>query len=172
MPSILPQAPIRLKNWESPEKISRGHLWRDLYAHGQSGRGSENWFKRCGGRGWKYSHGRSPLFSSLRSERGFHSLPKNERGDACRSRELEQVEEEGIKIHYLTQPIRVLSVDGIRASGVRCIRNRSGEPEKDVVEDPSTLKGLNSIWISISSSRRSASPGYLFPSRRDRPRNF
>jgi len=46
-------------------------------------------------------------------------------------RELEQVEEEGIKIHFLTQPMRVLSVDGIRASGVRCIRNRSGEPEKD-----------------------------------------
>src|SRR4030042_3700615 len=46
-------------------------------------------------------------------------------------RELGEVEEEGIKVHYLTQPIRVLSVDGIRASGVRCIRNRSGEPEKD-----------------------------------------
>jgi formate dehydrogenase major subunit len=46
-------------------------------------------------------------------------------------RELEQAEEEGIKIHFLTQPIRVLSVDGIRASGIRCIRNRSGEPEKD-----------------------------------------
>jgi formate dehydrogenase major subunit len=46
-------------------------------------------------------------------------------------RELEQAEEEGIKIHFLTQPIQVLSVDGIRASGIRCIRNRSGEPEKD-----------------------------------------
>jgi len=56
-------------------------------------------------------------------------------------RELEQVEEEGIKIHYLTQPIRVLSVDGIRASGVRCIRNRSGEPEKDGRRRPIPIEG-------------------------------
>jgi formate dehydrogenase major subunit len=56
-------------------------------------------------------------------------------------RELEQVEEEGIKIHYLTQPIRILSVDGIRASGVRCIRNRSGEPEKDGRKRPIPIEG-------------------------------
>jgi len=56
-------------------------------------------------------------------------------------RELEQVEEEGIKIHYLTQPIRVLSIDGIRASGVRCIRNRPGEPEKDGRRRPIPIEG-------------------------------
>jgi formate dehydrogenase major subunit len=56
-------------------------------------------------------------------------------------RELEQVEEEGIKIYYLTQPIRILSVDGIRASGVRCIRNRSGEPEKDGRKRPIPIEG-------------------------------
>jgi formate dehydrogenase major subunit len=56
-------------------------------------------------------------------------------------RELEQVEEEGIKIHYLTQPIRVLSIDGIRASGVRCIRNRMGEPEKDGRRRPIPIEG-------------------------------
>ncbi len=56
-------------------------------------------------------------------------------------RELDQVEEEGIKIHYLTQPIRVLSKDGIRVSGVRCIRNRLGDPEKDGRRRPVPIEG-------------------------------
>jgi len=57
------------------------------------------------------------------------------------TRELEQVEEEGIKVHYLTQPIQVLSQDGIRVSGVRCIRNRLGEPEKDGRRRPIPIEG-------------------------------
>jgi len=56
-------------------------------------------------------------------------------------RELEQVEEEGIKVHYLTSPIGVLSRDGIRASGVRCIRNRPGDPEKDGRRRPIPIEG-------------------------------
>jgi formate dehydrogenase major subunit len=56
-------------------------------------------------------------------------------------RELEQVEEEGIKVHYLTQPIKVLSKDGIKVSGVRCIRNRLGDPEKDGRRRPIPIEG-------------------------------
>lgn len=56
-------------------------------------------------------------------------------------RELDQVEEEGIKVYYLTQPIRALSEDGIRVSGVRCIRNRLGEPEKDGRRRPIPIEG-------------------------------
>ena len=56
-------------------------------------------------------------------------------------RELEQVEEEGIEIHYLTSPIRVLSKDGITISGVRCIRNRLGEPERDGRRKPIPIDG-------------------------------
>jgi formate dehydrogenase major subunit len=56
-------------------------------------------------------------------------------------RELDQVEEEGINIHYLTQPIRVLSRDGISVSGVRCVRNRLGEPEKDGRGRPIPIEG-------------------------------
>ena len=56
-------------------------------------------------------------------------------------RELDQVEEEGIKVHYLTQPIRVLSKDGITVSGVRCIRNRLGDPEKDGRRRPVPIEG-------------------------------
>ncbi len=56
-------------------------------------------------------------------------------------RELEQVEEEGIKVHSLTQPVQVLSRDGISVSGVRCIRNRLGEPEKDSRRRPIPIEG-------------------------------
>jgi NADPH-dependent glutamate synthase beta subunit-like oxidoreductase len=56
-------------------------------------------------------------------------------------RELEQVEEEGIKIHYLTSPIQILSMDGERVSGIRCIRNRLGEPEEDGRRRPIPIDG-------------------------------
>jgi len=56
-------------------------------------------------------------------------------------RELDQVEEEGIKVHYLTQPIRVLSKDGVAVSVVRCIRNRLGEPERDGRRRPIPIEG-------------------------------
>lgn len=56
-------------------------------------------------------------------------------------RELEQVEEEGINVQFLTQPIQVLSKDGIKVSGVRCIRNRLGEPEKDGRRRPIPIDG-------------------------------
>jgi len=56
-------------------------------------------------------------------------------------RELDQVEEEGIKVHYLTQPIRVLSRDGVTVSGVQCIRNRLGEPERDGRRRPIPVEG-------------------------------
>jgi formate dehydrogenase (NADP+) beta subunit len=55
--------------------------------------------------------------------------------------DLEQVDEEGIKIHYLTTPIRVLSKDGVRVSGLRCIRNRLGEPEEDGRRRPIPIEG-------------------------------
>jgi formate dehydrogenase (NADP+) beta subunit len=55
--------------------------------------------------------------------------------------ELEQVEEEGIKIHYLTSPIRVLSKDGIKVSAIRCIRNRLGEPGQDGRRRPVPIEG-------------------------------
>ncbi len=55
--------------------------------------------------------------------------------------ELEQVEEEGVKVHYLTTPIRVLSQDGAKVSGVRCIRNRPGEPEADGRRRPIPVEG-------------------------------
>jgi len=55
--------------------------------------------------------------------------------------ELVQVEEEGIRIQFLTSPTRVLSRDGINVSGLRCIRNRPGEPEKDGRRRPVPIEG-------------------------------
>jgi NADPH-dependent glutamate synthase beta subunit-like oxidoreductase len=56
-------------------------------------------------------------------------------------RELEQVEEEGIKVNFLTQPIQILSKDGTNVSGVQCIRNRLGEPEEDGRRRPIPIEG-------------------------------
>jgi formate dehydrogenase major subunit len=78
-------------------------------------------------------------------------------------RELEQVEEEGIQVHYLTQPIRVLSRDGIRASGVQCIRNRLGEPEKDGRRRPIPIEGTEfDIDIDLLIPAVSQSPDISF----------
>ncbi len=78
-------------------------------------------------------------------------------------RELEQVEEEGIKVHYLTQPIRVISRDGIRVSGVRCIRNRLGDPEKDGRRRPIPIEGTEfDIDIDLLIPAVSQSPDISF----------
>ncbi len=78
-------------------------------------------------------------------------------------RELEQVEEEGIKVHYLTQPIRVLSIDGVTVSGVRCIRNRLGEPESDGRRRPIPVEGSEfDIDIDILIPAVSQSPDISF----------
>ena len=78
-------------------------------------------------------------------------------------RELEQVEEEGIKVHYLTQPIRALSRDGIRVSGVQCIRNRLGEPEMDGRRRPIPMEGTEfEIDIDLLIPAVSQSPDISF----------
>jgi len=78
-------------------------------------------------------------------------------------RELEQVEEEGIKIHYLTSPIQTLSMDGERVSGIRCIRNRSGEPEEDGRRRPIPIDGSEfNIDIDLLIPAVSQSPDISF----------
>jgi formate dehydrogenase major subunit len=78
-------------------------------------------------------------------------------------RELEQVEEEGIKVHYLTQPIQVLSKDGRKVSGVRCIRNRLGELEKDGRRRPIPIEGTEfDIDIDLLIPAVSQSPDISF----------
>ncbi len=79
------------------------------------------------------------------------------------TRELEQVEEEGIKVHYLTQPIRVLSGDGVKASGVRCTQNRLGDPERDGRRRPIPIEGTEfDIDIDLLIPAVSQSPDISF----------
>ncbi len=78
-------------------------------------------------------------------------------------RELEEVEEEGIKVNLLTQPIQVLSKDGTNVSGVRCIRNRLGEPEKDGRRRPIPVEGTEfDIDIDLLIPAVSQSPDISF----------
>jgi len=78
-------------------------------------------------------------------------------------RELEEVEEEGIQVNFLTQPIQVLSKDGTNVSGVRCIRNRLGEPEKDGRRRPIPLEGTEfDIDIDLLVPAVSQSPDISF----------
>jgi len=78
-------------------------------------------------------------------------------------RELEQVEEEGIEIHYLTSPVRVLSKDGARVSGVRCVRNQLGQPEKDGRRRPIPIDGSDfEIDIDLLIPAVSQSPDLSF----------
>ena len=73
------------------------------------------------------------------------------------------MEEEGIKVHYLTQPIQVLSNDGIKVSGVQCIRNRLGEPEKDGRRRPIPIEGSEfDIAIDLLIPAVSQSPDISF----------
>ncbi len=78
-------------------------------------------------------------------------------------RELEEVEEEGIKVNLLTQPIQVLSRDGTNVSGVRCIRNRLGELEKDGRRRPIPVEGTEfDIEIDLLIPAVSQSPDISF----------
>jgi formate dehydrogenase major subunit len=78
-------------------------------------------------------------------------------------RELEEVEEEGIKVNFLTQPIQVLSRDGTNVSRVRCIRNRLGEPEKDGRRRPIPVEGTEfEINIDLLIPAVSQSPDISF----------
>jgi len=78
-------------------------------------------------------------------------------------RELEEVEEEGIELNLLTQPIRVLSKDGTNVSGVRCIRNRLGDPEPDGRRRPVPIEGTEfDIDIDLLIPAVSQSPDISF----------
>ncbi|MFQ5842492.1 MAG: FAD-dependent oxidoreductase [Thermodesulfobacteriota bacterium] len=56
-------------------------------------------------------------------------------------RELEEAEIEGAKVNYLTSPVAVLSGDGERVSGIRCIRNGLGEPDDSGRRRPIPIEG-------------------------------
>lgn len=54
--------------------------------------------------------------------------------------EIEEMEHEGVKIHFLAAPVRVLSKDG-KLTGIQCIRMELGEPDASGRRRPIPVKG-------------------------------
>jgi formate dehydrogenase major subunit len=78
-------------------------------------------------------------------------------------RELDQVEEEGIKVLYLTSPVQVLSNNGTSVSGLRCVRNRLGDPGSDGRRRPIPIEGSDfDIDIDLLIPAVSQSPDISF----------
>jgi NADPH-dependent glutamate synthase beta subunit-like oxidoreductase len=55
--------------------------------------------------------------------------------------ELEETKEEGVAIHFLASPLRVLSADGKRAAGVEFVRNELGEMDESGRRRPLPVPG-------------------------------
>lgn len=58
--------------------------------------------------------------------------------------EIEEAKEEGIKFHYLVQPIKVLAKDG-KVSGLECLRMKLGEPDDSGRRRPIPIEGSNFV---------------------------
>jgi heterodisulfide reductase subunit A len=56
--------------------------------------------------------------------------------------EIEEAEAEGIKIHYLSQPIKILGKDG-KVQGMECLRCELGEPDASGRRRPIPIQGSN-----------------------------
>ena len=54
--------------------------------------------------------------------------------------EIVEAKEEGIKFHYLIQPIEVLAKDG-KVSGLKCLKMELGEPDDSGRRRPVAIKG-------------------------------
>jgi NADH-quinone oxidoreductase subunit F len=58
--------------------------------------------------------------------------------------EIEAAEEEGVKIHYLAAPTRIIG-DGDRITGLECIRNKLGDPDTSGRRRPVPIEGSEFI---------------------------
>jgi 2-oxoacid:acceptor oxidoreductase delta subunit (pyruvate/2-ketoisovalerate family) len=56
--------------------------------------------------------------------------------------EIEETEQEGVRIEYLTAPVEVLTTDG-RVAGLECVRMRLGEPDERGRRRPEPIFGSN-----------------------------
>lgn len=57
--------------------------------------------------------------------------------------EVRMAEEEGIRIHYLTSPVKIIGSDDSVATHIECIKNRLGEPDEKGRRRPSPIDGSN-----------------------------
>ena len=61
-------------------------------------------------------------------------IPVNEK-------EIIEAEEEGVQFKYLISPVKILSKDGKKISGMECLKNELGEPDKSGRRKPVPIKG-------------------------------
>ncbi len=75
------------------------------------------------------------------SEQGsIYSLPQVRGGNARVRGEVEAAKAEGIEIHYLTSPVRIMGKDG-KVAKVECVRTKLGEADESGRRRPEPLKG-------------------------------
>lgn len=64
--------------------------------------------------------------------------------------EIEEAEVEGVKISYLTMPVRVIERDG-QVQGLQCARTELGEPDESGLRKPIAVRGsdfvINATWL-------------------------
>jgi formate dehydrogenase beta subunit len=58
--------------------------------------------------------------------------------------EVEEAKEEGVKFHYLVQPIKVLAKDN-KVSGLECLKMELGEPDESGRRRPVPVEGSNFV---------------------------
>ena len=59
--------------------------------------------------------------------------------------EVEAAEEEGVKIHYLAAPVRIIGNDNNEITGMECIQNKLGEPDASGRRRPVPIEGSEFI---------------------------
>lgn len=59
--------------------------------------------------------------------------------------EVSMAEEEGIKMHYLTSPVRIIGGHDRKVTHLECIKNKLGEPDEKGRRRPIPIKGSNFI---------------------------
>ncbi len=57
--------------------------------------------------------------------------------------EVRMAEEEGIKMHYLTSPVKIIGGDDRRITHIECMKNELGEPDDKGRRRPIPIKGSN-----------------------------
>ncbi len=86
--------------------------------------------------------------SSLRlgAERAMIVYRRGRQEMPARAEEIENAEEEGVELHLLTNPVRVLGNEKGWVSGLECIKMELGEPDKSGRRRPVPIKGSEFVF--------------------------
>lgn len=79
----------------------------------------------------------------LGAENVYVVYRRSEKEMPARVEEIKHAKEEGIEFKLLSNPIRILSKDGVRVSGVECVEMKLGEPDESGRRRPIVKQGSN-----------------------------